>query len=410
MENKNIYIERNELQRKKEKQYKLIRSKRRNRSMKIIVLILSIISLKNIYSASFYNVGMKGQYLRQQGIYFAIALVFFIIIGKLDYKIYEKNKLNKLFFYVIILVLGSMPFLAKIAPKIVPRINGAIGWIRIGGIGVQPVEIFKLFFIIIIANKLSLSEKKSDKNLQIIYKIVIPVMIIAALILMQNDLGTLIHYFSILIIMLFMTKISGKAIAILAGIAGTLGIGIMTYVYNSDLGNSGYKLLRIKSYLIGLVSNYYDNDKGYQVRQSLIGIGSGKIFGVGYGNGIQKYSYLPEIHTDFIVTSFGEEFGFIGMAGILLLFLALYNIIKSTSLESDNFFAKYLSIGIAAYVFSQFLINISVAIGLLPVFGIPMPIMSFGGSSLITIFSALGIIHNINNNLGKMAKEELNNN
>ncbi|MGL6130387.1 MAG: FtsW/RodA/SpoVE family cell cycle protein, partial [Fusobacteriaceae bacterium] len=153
---------------------------------------------------------------------------------------------------------------------------------------------------------------------------------------------------------------------------------------------------RIKSYVEGLLNNTYDQDKGYQVGQSLLGLGNGGMFGTGYGNGMQKYSYLPEIHTDFIIASLGEEFGLVGIMIIMALFFALFNRIKGTAVECDDYLGKYLSVGIAGYIFIQFLINISVAIGLLPVFGIPMPIMSFGGSSLLTVFTALGIIFNIN--------------
>ncbi|MGL4568435.1 MAG: FtsW/RodA/SpoVE family cell cycle protein, partial [Fusobacteriaceae bacterium] len=159
---------------------------------------------------------------------------------------------------------------------------------------------------------------------------------------------------------------------------------------------SGYKTGRIKSYVEGLLSNTYDQDKGYQVGQSLLGLGNGGIFGTGYGNGVQKYSYLPEIHTDFILASFGEEFGLIGILIVIVLFFGLFNRIKGTAVECEDYFGKYLSVGIAGYIFIQFLINISVAIGLLPVFGIPMPIMSFGGSSLLTVFMALGIVGNVN--------------
>ena len=109
--------------------------------------------------------------------------------------------------------------------------------------------------------------------------------------------------------------------------------------------------------------------------------------------------YLPEIHTDFIMALFGEEMGFIGILIVIILFFILYKLILETGIKCKDIFGKYLSVGIAGYIISQFLINIFVALGLLPVFGIPMPIFSYGGSSIITIFAAAGIIININKSM-----------
>ncbi|MGL6065050.1 MAG: FtsW/RodA/SpoVE family cell cycle protein [Fusobacteriaceae bacterium] len=399
MESKNIYLERNAIKKEKESEERKSRKERRKRNILLIVFILSVISIMNIYSASVYNIGMKNKYLNSHILYFIISTILFFLFSKIDYKIYKKNKVNLFLFLTSIIVLGSMPLMANFLPKIVPRINGAIGWIRFGSISVQPAEIFKIFFIILVSHRLTISEKEGEKNSKLILNNIIIPIIFSILIMLQNDLGTLIHYGTIFLFMIFMSKVAGKGIFVISTLVLTGLSSFMGYIYlkgMEELGNSGYKIMRIKSFLNGLINNQYDNDKGYQVGQSLIGIGSGKVFGVGYGNGIQKYSYLPEIHTDFIFASFGEEFGFIGVLIIILLFWSLFNLIKSSAPDCDNFFGKYLSVGIAGYIFIQFLINMSVAIGLLPVFGIPMPIMSFGGSSLITIFIALGIVFNIN--------------
>ncbi|MGL5123283.1 MAG: FtsW/RodA/SpoVE family cell cycle protein [Fusobacteriaceae bacterium] len=399
IESKNIYLERNAIQKEKDNENKKNRKESRKRKILVIVIILSVISIMNIYSASVYNIGMKNRYLNSHIFYFIISSILFFLFSNINYKIYKKNKMNLFLFLASFCVLGSMPLMANLLPRIVPRINGAIGWIRVGSISVQPAEIFKIFFIILISHRLAISEKEGEKNSKLILNNIIIPIIFSILIMLQNDLGTLIHYGTIFLFMIFMSKVAGKWIFIISTIILTGLSSLMGYIYlkgMDELGGSGYKILRIKSFLNGLINNQYDNDKGYQVGQSLIGVGSGKIFGVGYGNGIQKYSYLPEIHTDFIFASFGEEFGFIGVLVIILLFWSLFNLIKNSSSDCDNFFGKYLSIGIAGYIFIQFLINMSVAIGLLPVFGIPMPIMSFGGSSLITIFISLGIVFNIN--------------
>ena len=154
---------------------------------------------------------------------------------------------------------------------------------------------------------------------------------------------------------------------------------------------------RITSFITGLLTNEYDNAIGYQVGQSLIAFGSGGIIGKNFGNGVQKYKYLPEVSTDFILASYGEELGFLGMFILIVLFLVIFNIIKSIAMDTKDYFGKYLAMGIGGYIITQVLINIYVALGMLPVFGIPMPIFSYGGSSLVTVFASLGIILNINN-------------
>ena len=223
-----------------------------------------------------------------------------------------------------------------------------------------------------------------------------------ALIYGQRDLGTDIHYLGIYLFMLFMSNFSMKTI-IGGSTLGVLGAGSFFYYIHSlgDVSDRGYKIRRVASFLNGILNNEYDNSIGYQVGQSLIAFGSGGFLGKGYANGVQKYSYLPEIKTDFILASFGEEFGFLGMTALLIFFLLIFNIIKRTAMSTKDYFGKYLAIGIGGYIIIQVLINISVALGMLPVFGIPMPLFSYGGTSIITVMGALGIILNINKRGGK---------
>ena len=190
-----------------------------------------------------------------------------------------------------------------------------------------------------------------------------------------------------------------KYIVTVSTVVFTLIGGLFYYVNTlSELGDKSYKIKRVASFLDGLLKNEYDYGIGYQVGQSLIAFGSGGLIGKGYGNGVQKYKYLPEIETDFILASYGEELGFIGMLLLLTIFLLLFNITQRTAMETKDYFGKYLAMGIGGYIIIQMIINLSVALGILPVFGIPMPFFSSGGSSIVTVFSALGIIINMNKN------------
>ncbi len=401
MKNSNIYLERNEFKRNKEKMMINIRIQRRIRNILGILGILFTISVANIYSAGFYNVGMKNKQMFTHCIYFVLGtIICFTIVNKFNYKLLVKGKNAKLIFLGMFTTLATMPILARIAPMIVPKRNGATAWINIPGvISIQPSEIFKIFFIVLVAHRLTLSEYEGDKNGKLLVKNLIIPIIFFSLIILQNDLGTVIHYLAIFLFMIFMSRIDGKIIArVVALVTVTIG-GVFTYIYQLETEGLGYKIRRVKGFLNGLLNNIYDNDIGYQVGQSLIGLGNGGLIGTGYGNGIQKYSYLPEIHTDFIFASFGEEFGLLGVLLVIMLFWGLFNQIKSISSDTEDLFAKYLCIGVSGYIFTQFLINISVAIGLLPVFGIPMPIFSYGGSSLLGLSISMGIILNINKSI-----------
>lgn len=409
MKKKNLYEEKFMLQKKKERQIRYFNAVHRNRGLILMVVILMIASLINIYSASYYNIGMKNKYVIQHGIYVALAAGFLTISLVIDYRKLENKKIMLLFFYASGGLLLSMPIMAQFAPKIVPRINGAIGWIRIPRIGsIQPAEVLKIIFIILMAYGLSISEKNQEKDFKVLRRnLLVPIVFFVG-ILLQNDLGTVVHYFLILLTMLFMSRIKGIYIWIVGIIGLVSSFSLMLYVYLGNISKGGYKVLRIKSFLNGLLTNTYDSDVGYQVRQSLIGIGSGGFLGKGYGNGIQKYSYLPEIHTDFIFVSFSEEFGFIGVMVIITLIIGIFYVIKGSAKDCDDSFGKYIAIGIGGKIIMQFIINISVAIGILPVMGIPMPFMSFGGSSIMGLFLSLGLIVNINKSIIKDLKGQVN--
>ena len=136
----------------------------------------------------------------------------------------------------------------------------------------------------------------------------------------------------------------------------------------------------------------------HQLYQSLIAFGTGGIFGKGIGNGVQKYNYIPEVETDFAIANLAEETGFVGMFIVLFLFFTLFVLIMNIAGKSKNYFYKYLVSGIAGYIITQVIINIGVAIGLIPVFGIPLPFISAGGSSILALSLSMGYIIYINNN------------
>ncbi|MGL4910568.1 MAG: FtsW/RodA/SpoVE family cell cycle protein, partial [Cetobacterium sp.] len=315
----------------------------------------------------------------------------------LTYKFLSERKVNGIIFVSSMFVLLGMYIGGKIGLPFIPKINGAYGWINLGPISIQPAEILKCSFVINMANCLARAEDNDYSEKTTIISTIFYLFCYGSLILAQKDMGTVIHYFSIWVFMIFMSKLKDKwilRVASFGSLFGVIGLGI-AYKFATEQGAS-YKIMRIKSYIDGLFFGNYSDDYGYQVKQSVYAFGSGGFFGKGYANGVQKYSYLPEIHTDFIMATFGEEFGIVGMFLVIGLFFCLYHLIIVTGRESKNYFGKYLAMGIGAQIITQVIINIFVAVGLFPVFGLPMPFFSYGGSAMVTMGIALSFIHSMN--------------
>ena len=396
VENKSIYYEKNQVERELYRRKMIPEVKSKRRKIFVLVATLLLISVLNLYSVSDYQ--QKLFSLKMMIAFIGIGAISSFIVSTMDYKILKKKIIYSSIYWGSLILLSSMIIAGRILKlDIVKEINGAYGWIRIGGIGLQPAEILKLAFIILIALILGTGEEKKEDIKKILIKTLKVSVPFLFLIVLQNDLGTVIHYMSIYIVLLFFTKIKTKTIIKIISSLGIFGVVGITFVYK--YGSGGYKIRRIIMWIDGLLHDGYvgNIDIGYQVAQSLLAFGNGGIFGVGYGNGVQKFSYLPEIHTDFIMALLGEELGLYGLAFILIIFFILYNTLLSIGVKSKDYFGKYLTVGIAGMILTQVLINLFVAVGLLPVFGIPMPFFSYGGSSILTILISIGLALSVNN-------------
>lgn len=363
-------------------------------------MLLIILAVVNMFSANFYMIYSKGlKYFKSYLVYIGISLGCFVVGGFVNYKIYNRKRICSLIALISIAILAFVWIAAGTLPKVVPNIKGAYGWIKIGTFTLQPAEFLKLPFIILLAHLFERVEKEKYRNIKVVLYVILIPLIFGIFICAQGDLGTTLHYIAILLFMLFLAQIDMKIIIGVTTV-GFIGAGAAFYwIYNfMDMTTAHFRYRRIISFITGLLTNEYDNAIGYQVWQSLIAFGSGGVIGKGYANGVQKYKYLPEVSTDFILASYGEELGLIGMVILMALLLTIFSLITKVAIEEKDYFGKYLVMGIGGYIITQVLINIYVALGMLPVFGIPMPIISYGGSSLVTIFTSLGIILNVNNN------------
>ncbi|MGF6907235.1 FtsW/RodA/SpoVE family cell cycle protein [Fusobacterium sp. PH5-44] len=376
------------------------RKKKRNRSILIILISLLVISIVNMFSTCLYYTSTAfNPTVRNHTFYLLFSFGIFCAFCVIDYRNYHKNSWSR---FVLIGSLALLLFIligAKVWPSVIPTINGSTGWIRLPAVSIQPSEMIKLPFIIIIAHLLSSCDEKKITNMGVVLTVFPILATFSVLIIMQNDLGTTIHYFVIFLFILFCSKIDMSKIVFVTTSAMAIGFSILVYVHTAGYeAMTSYKWKRIWAFLTGILNNEYDDNIGYQVGQSIMAFGNGGSIGQGFANGTQKYSYLPEIRTDFILATFGEEFGFAGMIVLIIGFCLLFSIIRSTAVECEDNFGKYLAIGIGGFIITQMLINMYVALGLVPVFGVPMPILSYGGTSLVTIFASMGIVVNMNSN------------
>lgn len=358
-------------------------------------LFLVAVGISTIASASF-NLSLDSYsnnfyFFKKQlfALIFCISMIWFFTFGikikniyfHINYKIFTNEKILAILYFSSIFILFIVPIIGK-------EINGAKRWI----FGLQPSEFIKIVYILYCAklfSKIEDQDKKGfwdiikEKRVHFMFLFFLPILIV-----LQKDLGTIIHYALIFFSMLIVSKFKVKDIIALS--IGGFSLAIM-FGYMAS-----YRSQRIKEYLTGMKRNWYGG--GYQVEQSIIGLGNGGLFGVGYGNGVRKYNWLPEVHTDFIFSSLGEELGYINVLIIICAYIVILGVGISMAIKLKDTLSKFLTVGFVFLIISQALMNLYVVSGLMPVTGIPLPFISYGRSSLITLSIAIAMLLNINKN------------
>src|SRR5574344_171444 len=334
-----------------------------------------IYSASNIWSSYKYNDAWY--YTKHQIIFFIIGLILILILRKIDYKLYAKYANLILFSCIVLLVLVLIPGIGTIR-------NGSRSWFGIGSLGLQPSELSKLALIIFTSKYLAKNEREVRSFKKGILPILIIIFLFFALIMLEPDFGTAMIIVMTLISMLFISNIKLSFFGIM-GLLGLSGIVLLIVV-------APYRMTRIISFL-----NPWSDPlgSGFQIIQSLYAIGPGGLFGLGFGNSIQKHFYLPELQTDFIFSIISEEFGFMGILIVTSLFLLLIITGFKISRNCSDHFGKYLSFGIIFQIAFQTLLNLMVVVGLIPVTGVTLPFLSYGGSSLLITMVEMGIVLNI---------------
>jgi len=347
------------------------------------VLILLSIGIVMVFSSSSLIAVKRfddGYYfLKKQALFAFAGIILLLIFMRIDYRFW-KGKVRVYSILVITLIL----LILVLIPGIGVQVGHARRWFRIFGFSFQPSELAKLGLIVFLAYSLERKAKKI-KSFSIGF---LPNIAVAALfsffVLLQPDFGTAGMMALVVFVLLFA---AGVRAFYLIGTIVMAGIVSCLLIMRSE-----YRLKRVLTFL-----GYLSDPLGasYQIKQSLLAFGSGGLWGAGLGNGRQKLFYLPEPHTDFILSVIGEELGLIGVFAILILFFLLLNSGIMLSLKARDLFGTYLGLGITSLIGIEAAINMGVVMGLLPTKGSTLPFVSYGGTSLVIKLMSVGIMLNI---------------
>ena len=347
----------------------------------ITIITISLFGIIMIYSASYiwaeYKFNDPFKFVKHQGLFFIIGIIMMLITSKIPYKVYFEKANTLLLLSIILLILVIIPGIGTVR-------NGSRSWFGIGSFGIQPSEFAKLTLIIFTSKYLT----KNEKNLKYIKKGVLPILgiviLVFGLIMLQPDFGTGMIILVSIIGLLFVSGVDFKFF-IRLGLIGVVGIVLLIAI-------APYRLERILSFL-----NPWSDPlgSGFQIIQSLYAIGPGGLFGQGFMNSRQKHFYLPEPQTDFIFSIIREEFGFLGILIVATLFtIIIFKGFKIAQNSGDKF-AKFLAFGITFGLAFQAILNLMVVVGLIPVTGVTLPFLSYGGSSLLITLISMGVLLNI---------------
>ncbi|HGH7175135.1 TPA: putative lipid II flippase FtsW [Bacillus wiedmannii] len=365
-------------------------------SLLLPLVILCVLGVIMVYSSSSI-VAISSRYnwpadyfFKKQLVALAIGTVMLVIVVIIPYKLWREKMV------LVAMGLGSLALLTA-AFLFGKEINGAKGWI----LGIQPAEFVKITVIITLANFFA---KKQERQTPFLQGIIPPIFVVGgsmALIVLQNDLGTDILIGGTVLIMFFCSGVNVNLWIKRFLLTSVVWIPALYFIGNYKL--SDYQKARFSVFL----DPFSDPQKdGFQLINSFIGIASGGLNGRGLGNSIQKYGYLPEPQTDFIMAIISEELGFIGVAIILICLLLI--IIRSfrVAQKCKDPFGSLIAIGIASLIGIQTFVNVGGMSGLIPLTGVPLPFISYGGSSLLANLISMGILLNIASHVKRQEKQQ----
>jgi cell division protein FtsW len=358
----------------------------------ITVLVLVSLGIIMVYSASFAIAGERFRdayhFLKKQAMAAGLGMVLMILAAKLDY-----HRWQALAIPLLVLSAGLLGVL--IFPGLRHEVGGSARWLKFSFLSFQPAELAKLALVIYLARSLT----KKEGRMHSLKIGVLPHFIVLGglfvLVLKQPDFGTGIVFATLVFILLF----AAGARVLYLGAAVMAAVPVLFYIAT----RAHYRMGRLLAFL----DPWKDpSDSGFQIIQSFLAFGAGKLFGVGLGEGHQKLFYLPEVHTDFIFSVIGEELGLLGVAVVIGLFLFLTWRGFRAAFRAADPFGSYLALGVTLLIAVQALLNMGVVMGLLPTKGATLPFVSYGGTSLMINLMAVGILLNISSQGAKGSDED----
>ncbi|MQA99515.1 MAG: putative lipid II flippase FtsW [Actinobacteria bacterium] len=338
-----------------------------------LVMILSASSI-----TAFADYGSSFTFFRRQLLWAIVAFAAYFACVRVDYHRWRGLS-------VVLYVLSAGLLVVALVPGVGLNVGGSARWIGVGPLSFQPSEIAKLALVLVVAGVL---DRKDEKSLRELGHTALPVLpglgLLAFLVMMQPDLGTAIVLCVIAFGLLFVAGAPLRHLVPL-GVAGT-GLAVVAALAED------YRRARILAFLNPWADPL---NTGYQTIQSLIALGSGGIFGVGLGASRQKWSYIPNSHTDFIFAILGEELGLLGTFMVLGMFVFIAYLGIRIAKRAPDRFGMLVASGITIWIAFQALVNMGAVTAAMPITGVPLPLVSFGGTSLLVTLAALGILNNI---------------
>jgi rod shape determining protein RodA len=387
-----------------------VRGKKGSRKMKksrlirridwILIILLACLAVISIVAISSATHTRDPSFTGKQMIWYLSGFVVMAGVLFIDYRALPEGR-----FLYLLYGIGLFLLLLVYVPGLGVKVNGAQQWIRIGGFQFQPSEFMKLILILLMAKVLAEHRDGSRRDFRFLARLFTLFAIPFLIILTQPDLGTALVLAGILVAMLFVGGLDVRWFAIGLGAMAIIGLGIV-WLYRTD-----HPLLHLllKEHQIERIQIFLDpasdpTGAGYQATQAKIAIGSGMLTGKGFHRGTQALgNWIPEPHNDFVFAVLAEEFGFVGGSLLIAVYLGLIYRMIRIALNTDHPFGAYVTAGVVGMLLFQVYQNIGMTLGLMPITGIPLPLVSYGGSSLVTQLLAIGLVLGV----GMRAEEDL---
>jgi cell division protein FtsW len=334
-----------------------------------LIMVLSASSV-----SAFQETGSSFTFFKRQLIYAVLGSLAMFVTSRMRVEAWQRLALPLTVVSAALLVVVLIPGVGTVA-------GGSARWIAVAGFTVQPSEIAKLAVVALTATVLARKWKLLADPVQVALPLLPIVAVVCGLVLLQPDLGTTVVLAASVFLMLFAAGVRLRHLAMAGGGGLVLGFALIM--------SSEYRRIRFFAFLHPLEDSL---NTGFQIVQSMIGLASGSWLGVGLGASRQKWSYIPNAHTDFIFSIIGEELGFLGNLVLLLMFGAFLFAAIRIAIRAPDRFARLFAAGIVAWLGLQTLLNLGAVTGVLPITGVPLPFVSFGGSSLVVCLAAVGVL------------------